>query len=114
MKAIIEIARKGDVFDAALGDLAAGGNPDYILSFESARTLFFEVSPARLDLLESLRQVGPCSIRTLATATGRNYSNVHGDIDKLIELNLVERLPDGTVHVPFDAVEIHMALVRAA
>lgn len=114
MKAIIDIARRGSIFDAALADLAAGGSPDYHLSFESAKMLFAEITPARLDLLDALRRAGPCSVYALAKAAGRNYSNVHADVHKLIELGLIERGDDDMICVPFDAVEIHMALAQAA
>jgi predicted transcriptional regulator len=114
VKAIIEIVPRGSIFDAALADLAAGGSPDYYLSFESAKGLFSEITPARLDLLDALRRAGPCSVYALAKATGRNYSNVHADITKLIDLNLVERTHDDTVCVPFEAIEIRMVLARAA
>lgn len=50
----------------------------------------------------------------LAKTTGRNYSNVHADIAKLMDLNLVERTDDESVYVPFEAIEIRMVLARAA
>lgn len=117
MKAIIEISRKGSVFNAAREQIAGakrGRAPDYRLSFESARTLFAEVTPARLDLLNTLRGMGPTSIYALAKTAGRNYSNVHADVGRLVELGLVARVDDETVQVPFEAVEIRMALAQAA
>ena len=119
MKAIIEISPRGSVFSVAAKQLkAAEANPaftaDYHLSFESARTLFSELTPARIDLLEALRQCGPCSVYALAKTTGRNYSNVHTDVNKLEEHGLVKRTPDDTVFVPFESVEIHLALVKRA
>ncbi len=117
MKAIIEVNRKGSVFRAAREQIAEarrGRTPDYRLSFESARMLFAELTPARLDLLNTLRGLGPSSVYALAKAAGRNYSNVHADIARLVELGLVERNEDDTVEVKFDAVEIRMALARAA
>jgi predicted transcriptional regulator len=114
MKAIIEIVRRDSVFDSALSDLRGGGNPDFTLSFESARTLFSEITPARLDLLNALRRVGPCTVYALAKATGRNYSNVHTDVARLTDLTLVARTDDDLIQVPFDAIEIHMPLVLAA
>lgn len=116
MKAIIEVAVAGrdDIFDAALSDLATGSNPDYVLIFESARMLFSEITPARLDLLDTLHRIGPCSVYALAKAAGRNYSNVHADVAKLIDLSLIERSSSDAVLVPFDAVEIHMTLAKAA
>jgi predicted transcriptional regulator len=119
MKAVIDIAPRGSVFKVARRQLkAAEADPlygaDYHLSFESARTLFSELSPARIDLLEALRLHGPCSVYALAKATGRNYSNVHGDVAKLEEHGLIQRTPDDTVFVPFDSVEIHLAFAKTA
>lgn len=117
MKAIIEVAKRGSGTRAARAQLAEsrrGRAPDFRLSFESARTLFSELTPARVDLLDTLRRVGPCSVNALAKAAERNYSNVHTDVARLEELGLVERTDDGAVHVPYDAVEILVPLARVA
>ena len=117
MKAIIEVKRRGSVFNTARKQIAEAGRgrtPDYRLSFESARTLFAELTPARLDLLNTLRGLGPSSVYALAKAAGRNYSNVHADIARLTELGLVDRNEDDTVEVKFNAVEIRLALEQAA
>lgn len=119
MKAVIEIAPRGSVFKTARKQLKAAeaGAPygaDYHLSFESARTLFSELSPARIDLLEALRHCGPCSVYALAKEVERNYSNVHSDIAKLEEHGLVLRTDEDAVYVPFEAVEIHLTLFRQA
>ena len=117
MKVIIEVTRKSAVFNAASEQIARakrGRTPDYRLSFESARMLFTELTPARLDLLNTLRGMGPSSVYALAKTAERNYSNVHADIARLVDLGLVERVDDETVAVPFDAVEIRMALAQAA
>ena len=81
---------------------------------ESARALFSEWTPARIDRLEALRQCGPCSVYALAKQVERNYSNVHTDIGKLEEHGLVKRTPQDSVFVPFESVEIHLALVKKA
>jgi predicted transcriptional regulator len=119
MRAIIEIAPRGSVFKVARSQLkvAEAGSPfgaDYHLSFESARTLFKELTPSRIDLLERLRQCGPCSVYALAKTVARNYSNVHTDIGKLEEHGLVKRTPQDTVFVPFESVEIHLDLFKKA
>jgi predicted transcriptional regulator len=44
----------------------------------------------------------------------RNYSNVHTDVVRLLELGLVERGEDGMVFVPFDAIEIRFPLAQVA
>ncbi len=117
MKAIVEVAKRGSAARAARQQLAAsrrGQSPDFHLSFESARTLFSELTPARLDLLDTLRRVGPSSVYALAKAAERNYSNVHTDIARLEELRLVERTDQGAVSVPFDAVEFLVPLAQVA
>ena len=114
MKAIIEIAPAGGVFDAALADLAAGGNADYVLSFESAHTLFCDITPVRLDLLNALARLGPCRVEALAQAIRRSESNVQSDSRRLVELGLIERGDDGRLQVPFETLEIHMTLASAA
>lgn len=119
MKAVIEIAPRGSVFKIARKQLKAaesrpGFGADFHLSFESARALFSELTPARIDLLEALRRCGPCSVYALAKEVERNYSNVHTDVGKLAEHGLVKRTPEDTVFVPYDAVEIHLDLFKRA
>lgn len=114
MKAIIELGKRGSIFKLARQQLTSGTQADYHLSFESARTLFSELTPARFDLLETLRKTGPCSVYALAKTAARNYSNVHGDVAKLIELGLIAREEDETVSVPFDDIEVHFRLEKAA
>ncbi len=117
MKAIIEVAKRGSAVRAARTQLAAarrGRTPDFRLSFESAKSLFAELTPARMDLLDSLRRVGPCSVYALAKAAERNYSNVHTDIARLEVLGLVERTEEGAVSVPYESVEILVPLAQLA
>lgn len=116
MKAIIEVAKRGSSIRAARRQVAAarkGKSVDYRLSFESARSLFAELTPARVDLLDTLRRVGPCSVYALAKAAKRNYSNVHGDVARLEELGLIERTEEGEVSVPYESVEILVPLATA-
>ncbi len=117
MKAIIEVARTGAVFRTAAQQLAnarKGQSTDFRLSFESARSLFAELTPARLDLLDTLRRVGPCSVYALAKAAERNYSNVHTDVSRLEELGLIERAEGDAVSVPYESVEILVPLAQVA
>ena len=117
MKAIIELSRKGSIFGAVAQQIAGarrGRRPNYRLSFESARSLFADLTPARLDLLDTLRRAGPSSVYALAKAAERNYSNVHIDVSRLEELGLIERAENGLVSVPFEAVEIRFPLARVA
>jgi hypothetical protein len=104
VKAVIEIAPRGSVFRTArkqvkAAESGARSGADYHLSFE---------------LLEALRRCGPCSVYALAKEVERNYSNVHTDIAKLEQHGLVQRTPEDQVFVPFESVEIHLALFKRA
>jgi predicted transcriptional regulator len=117
MKAIIDLARRGTVFETAAAQYAVAddrNSADFRLHFESARALFSELTPARVELLETLRQSGACSVYLLARTAQRNYSNVHSDISALEKLGLVQRDENDAVFVPFDVVEIRLALHSAA
>ena len=76
--------------------------------------LFSELTPARVDLLGTLRRVGPCSVYALAQAAERNYSNVHTDVTRLEELGLIERTGEGRISVPYESVEILVPLAQVA
>ena len=117
MKAIIEVAKRGAAIRGARQQIAAsrrGQAPDFRLSFESARSLFADLTPARLELLDTLRRVGPCSVYALAKAAERNYSNVYTDVGRLEELGLIERDAEGLVAVPYESVEILVPLAHVA
>ncbi len=114
MKAIIEIASNQDMHRravAAARRLASGTveTADFRIGFESAAQVFAELTAERLRTLETLRREGGQSIYALAKVLGRNYSNVHGDVQRLMALGLVERDGDG-VRTPFDELEIHVPL----
>ena len=117
MKAIIEVGRKAGIFATVRGQLAAssrGEAPDFRLGFESARSLFAELTPARMDLLDTLRRSGPSSVYALAKAAERNYSNVHTDVARLVKLGLMDRADGGAVSVPYESVEIYFPLAQQA
>jgi predicted transcriptional regulator len=115
-KAIIEITRPHAYLAAARAaarSLDAGDTlpaADYHLGFETAKHLFGELTPARMALLEALQQTGPTSIYALAKQLGRNYSNVHADVTKLIEHDLIQKDPAGKILVPWDEIQIRVTL----
>jgi predicted transcriptional regulator len=83
---------------------------DYHLNFATPSQLFSEVTPKRLELLYHLKQNNPMTVYRLAKETGRNYSNVHTDVARLLELELVEKDAKGRVFVPWEDIEIHASL----
>lgn len=83
---------------------------DYHLNFATPTQMFSELTPKRMELLYRLKQAGPLSVYRLAKETGRNYSNVHADIIRLVELELVAKDENRRVFVPWDDVELHASL----
>ncbi len=87
---------------------------DYHLNFATPTQMFSELTPKRMELLCRLKQEGTLSVYRLAKVTGRNYSNVHADINRLLELELIAKDEKGRVYVPWDDIEIHASLSTPA
>ncbi len=101
-----------DRFEAAW-HLASGRQapaPLAVLSFADLPLLVKCLSPARWELLRRLRAAGPLSIFALAKLLRRDYKNVHTDVSRLIELNLIERKETSLVGVAWDAVRAELRL----
>ncbi|MCC6196767.1 MAG: transcriptional regulator [Burkholderiales bacterium] len=88
----------------------AGGS---FLTFESPAALFRVLTPTRWALIERLQALGPTSQRALARALERDVKRVHGDVQALIELGLVDRTEAGQVRVPYEVIRADFDL-RAA
>ncbi len=122
MKAIIGVqsldgfSREGKNFARRLDAGAKMHEGDFQLSFATPAQLVAELSPKRMELLQVLKKDGPLSIRALAKSMGRNYSNVHADVQRLIEHGLIEKNADDRVLVPWDDVVVRMdaSLMRLA
>ena len=80
------------------------------LSFESMGGFMKAFTPKRWELLETLKRHNGQSINQLAQLLGRDYKNVHTDIQTLHELGIVEKNQNGQVSVPWDEIETHVRL----
>lgn len=80
------------------------------LTFESLPVLLKNLTTARWTLLEALKRSGPMSINELARLLGRNYKNVHTDVTRLIELELIDRAQDQQIAVAWDTIAAEMKL----
>ena len=81
-----------------------------VLSFSGLPLLLKNLTPARWELIKQLKATGPSTIFALAKQLQRNYKNVHTDVARLLELDLLERAPDGRVGVPWQAVRAELRL----
>jgi len=89
------------------------GEAEIHLNFEALPMLLAILTPCRLQVLKTLRQLGPLSVRALAKELSRNYKNVHSDSRALESAGLLERTPEGELHVPWDVIDAHFSLVAA-
>jgi predicted transcriptional regulator len=80
------------------------------LFFENLETLLKMLTSGRWKLLKTLRTKGPMSVRALAVEQGRDYKNVHRDVQQLERIGLIGRTKDNKVEVPWDIVEARLEL----
>jgi predicted transcriptional regulator len=78
------------------------------LAFENWDSLTRVLTPKRLDLLRLHRHT-TTSVRALAKTLGRDYSNVHADVQALMSAGLLEVTSAG-VRVDYDSIETKIAI----
>ncbi len=95
-----------DRFEAAWNRRTEGrrSRPLRIMSLHDLPLLLRTLTPARWQLLERLRELGPASIYGLSRRLERDYKNVHTDVIALLRIGLIARASDGRVSVPWDVV----------
>jgi predicted transcriptional regulator len=79
------------------------------LAFESWDALARVLTGKRMELLRYVRRHNVPSVRALAKALQRDYSNVHADVKALVGAGLLENTSHG-VHAGYDAIETRIAL----
>jgi len=80
------------------------------LTFVDFKQLLGTLSDERLRLLKEVRREGASSVRQLAERLGRDYKNVHEDVERLTAAGLLER-EDGRVMAPYETILAEMSLV---
>ena len=79
------------------------------LAFENWDTLARVLSSKRMELLSYVRRNNVTSVRALAKALGRDYSNVHADVQALAKAGLLDATSKG-VRADYDAIETRIAI----
>lgn len=79
------------------------------LAFESWDALARVLSGKRMELLRYVRRHKVASVRALAKALGRDYSNVHADVQALTAAGLLDTT-NGGVRADYDAIETRIAI----
>src|ERR1700691_552116 len=79
------------------------------LAFESWDALARVLTGKRMELLHYVRRHKVASVRALAKALGRDYSNVHADVQALTAAGLLDTA-DGGVQADYDVIETKIAI----
>jgi predicted transcriptional regulator len=79
------------------------------LAFESWDTLARVLTGKRMELLRHVHRHQVTSIRALAKALGRDYSNVHADVQALTAAGLLDATGGG-IRADYDAIETKIAM----
>jgi predicted transcriptional regulator len=87
------------------------GQAEIHLNFEDFAMLSLVLTPKRLELMKTLRQHGPLSVRALAKKLDRDYKNVHADAGALESVELIQRTDEGLLIAPWDVIDAHVRLV---
>ncbi len=79
------------------------------LAFESWDALARVLTRRRVELLRYVRRHKVTSVRALAKALGRDYSNVHADVQALAAAGLLD-VADRGIRADYDGIETRIAV----
>lgn len=79
------------------------------VAFESWDALARVLTGKRMELLRYVHRHQLASVRALAKALGRDYSNVHADVQALTAAGLLE-MTDAGLRADYDAIETKIAI----
>jgi predicted transcriptional regulator len=80
------------------------------LSFESWEALIRVLTGKRIELLGHVHRHKVTSVRALAKALGRDYSNVHADVRALVAAGLLDAPGGHSVRADYDVIETKIAI----
>lgn len=84
--------------------------PYFGVGFSDVAQLFAVFTPRRWDLLAALREGGPMTIAELARRVKRDYKNVHGDVEKLVQWQALEKDDRGRIVAPYSEIVVDVRL----
>ena len=83
------------------------------ISFATPELLWKVLTAKRWELLKAMCGAGPMSMREAARRVERDVKAVHSDITALLNAGVLDRVEDGRVIFPFDAVKVEFLLHAA-
>jgi len=100
----------------AMIDIEEGREPtEYFgAGFETMSQLTKIFTPTRWDLIEYLKKAGAMSIYQLAKELGRDYRNVHSDVQTLLERSVIKKDEDDKIYMPWDKIVVDWPILKDA
>ncbi len=83
--------------------------PERRLAFDDWDLLTRVLTGKRMEILRHVRRNQTASIRALAKALGRDYSNVHADVHALAAAGLLSATKSG-LRADYDAIDTRIAI----
>jgi predicted transcriptional regulator len=83
------------------------------ISFTTPELLWKVLTAKRWELLKAMCGAGPVSIREAARRVERDVKAVHADVTALLNAGVLDRVEDGRVIFPFEAVKVEFLLHAA-
>lgn len=112
--------REGDdeALERTLKALDRGERPDpfFEVVYRDPEDVHLVTRPKNLELLGTIVQHEPRSIRETARLVDRDVRQVHRNLTELSDLHLIELVEDGQAkrpHVWYDAIELDLPLVES-
>lgn len=90
-----------------------GKSQGEFISFESPALLFKMLSGNRWELLKIMTGAGAISIREASRRLGRDVKAVHGDVQMLLNVGILQKTDKGQIEFPFDAIHVDFMLQAA-
>ena len=105
--------RTADAFKNALSDDSPNTDTPHRLSFETTDQLAQVFTPRAIDLLQTIAQKEPASIREAARLVDRDIKQVSENLDRLEEYSVIEFVENGKAKQPvvdYDEIDIQLPL----
>ncbi len=108
----IGVASLGDT-QRRMSDAFRGKKQGARVSFASEDLLWKTLTPKRWALLKLMAGKGAMAIREIARRAERDVRAIHSDVHVLLRAGILEKVAEGGVVFPYDAIHVDFMLKAA-
>ena len=90
-----------------------GESQGNFISFPTIEALLKALTAKRLQVIRTMLGAGSLTIREVARRVNRDVKAVHGDIQSLLVVGVIDKTEDGKVIFPYDALHMDFMLKAA-